>query len=85
MIKKLSSAGRTKIKNKTQTVRFRLNESFYDKTIIKEALDDFRNICKSKTHSYIEIELTSKDKVDYDLEDEFCNYVLGLMKNKTII
>ena len=66
-------------------MKIRLNRGFYNKDTIKEALNDFKNVCKGRIlNNSIEIELESKEEVPH-LEEEFCNYVLGLMKNKTLV
>ena len=57
-----------------------LNNKFYDKEAIEEALKDFAEVCTGKIISQkFEIELKSDIE---NIEEEFCNYVLGLMKNK---
>ena len=66
-------------------MRLVLNKKFYNKEVIKEALNDFKEVCEGKIlNDRIEIELEPKEKIA-QLEGEFCNYVLGLMKNETIV
>lgn len=63
----------------------RLNNKFYNKEAVKEALKDFKDICKGKIlNDKMEIEL-KPEGVARKLEEEFCNYVLGLMKNKNLV
>lgn len=63
-------------------MRIKLNNKFYKKQIIKEALNDFKEVCEGEIlNDSIEVELKPKENVER-LEEEFCNYVLGLMKNK---
>jgi len=74
---------------------FRLNKKFYDIETAKEAAGDFSKICRCRIFDYqnddIVIELTPKGKLErkkdgsLPLKEEFCNYVLGLMKNKTLV
>ena len=60
---------------------FRLNEQIYDNKCVERAIKEFKEVC--------EIERTADGYSltpvgDYDgglLKGEFCNYVLGLMKN----
>ncbi|MCK4521740.1 MAG: HxsD-like protein [Nanoarchaeota archaeon] len=62
-----------------------LNKEFYNKESVKEALNDFKGICRGKIlNNSIEIELKPKEDIK-QLKEEFCNYVLGLMKNKTLV
>ena len=66
-------------------MRLRLNNKFYSKEAIEEALKDFKEICKGRIlNDGIEVELEPKEEVKL-LKEEFCNYVLGLMKNKTLV
>ncbi len=66
-------------------MRIKLNNKFYSKEIIEEALKDFKEVCDGKIlNDSLEIELKPKENVD-KLNNEFCNYVLGLMKNKMLV
>ena len=66
-------------------MKIKLNKDFYNKGAIEEAMDDFKEVCKGKIiNEDIEIELQPKEKTK-NLKQEFCNYVLGLMKNKTMV
>lgn len=66
-----------------------LNKKFYDLKAIKESLGDFKQVCSGKVEmakKEIKIVLLSRGgKPDNTLGYEFCNYVLGLMKNKTLV
>ena len=69
---------------KRKKIRVKLNAEFYDKSVIDEALRDFKEICDGEIiNKEFEIELEQKAELDTPLKEEFCNYVLGLMKNKT--
>jgi hypothetical protein len=66
-------------------MRIKLNKKFYNKEAIEEALHEFNEVCKGNVlNDEIEIELEPKENVNL-LEEEFCNYVLGLMKNKMLV
>ena len=66
-------------------MRVRLNNKFYNKETVEQTLKDFKEVCKGKIlNGDIEVELEPKEDVK-ELEGEFCNYVLGLMKNSIIV
>ena len=67
-----------------------LNKHFYNIESISNALEDFKDICCGKFSDagkdYIKIILKLKDKSMIEiLGHEFCNYSLGLMKNKMLV
>ena len=69
-------------------IKIELNKKFYDLDAVKESLKDFNKVCNGTiaNKKVIEITLKPKDKsLTNILGYEFCNYVLGLMKNKTIV
>ena len=66
-------------------MKIKLNRHFYKKEIIEEALLDFQEACEGKIiNEDMEVELRPKEIIP-DLEGKFCNYVLGLMKNKNLV
>ena len=66
-------------------MKIRLNNKFYNKGAVAEALDDFKGVCKGKIlNNRIDVQLKPKRNVK-NIKEEFCNYVLGLMKNKTLV
>ncbi len=66
-------------------MKIKLNNKFYNKRVIEEALKDFKEVCNGKIlNDGVEIELITKEEV-VKLKEEFSNYVLGLMKNKTLV
>lgn len=77
------------VKKQKKANKIVLKKSFYDLNTVKEALKDFKEICEGKTISKkgnIEISLKSKNKdFEKNLNNEFCNYILGLMKNKALV
>ncbi|MBW2979898.1 HxsD-like protein [Candidatus Woesearchaeota archaeon] len=69
-------------------IRIRLNKQFYDINVVRESLKDFKRVCSGKVANKKAIEVMLKPKeqsLKGVLGHEFCNYVLGLMKNKTLI
>lgn len=63
-----------------------LNNRLYSMEAVKEAAEDFNEICECDIISdKIEIELVPKTDVSEPVDKEFCNYVLGLMKNRELI
>ncbi len=78
---------RKKAKRRKMEEKIRLNKRFYEKIAVEEAAKDFSHLAKfriidSKENIIIVIEETKKTP---QLKEEFINYVLGLMKNKTIV
>lgn len=64
---------------------FKLNRKFYSIEAVKETLKDFRRVCKGRVlNDKIEIELCLREDTQ-QLKEEFCNYVLGMMKNKSLV
>ena len=63
-------------------MKIKLNKDFYSIDAVKDALDDFKEVCEGRImDGSMEIELEPKGDIK-GLKDEFCNYVLGLMQNK---
>ena len=63
----------------------KLNNKFYSKDAVEEALKDFNDVCNGNIlNDDIEVELNEKEDIE-NVGEEFCNYVLGLMKNKTLV
>lgn len=61
----------------------RLNKRLYSEDAVLEALKDFEEVCDGRiVRDYIEVDLKQKEEFDKPLDKEFCNYVLGLMKNR---
>jgi len=76
------------ITTKKEQIFITLNKKFYDLSAVKESLEDFKEVCTSiiKNNENLEIILKPKDRELMNiLGYEFCNYVLGLMKNKTLV
>lgn len=68
-----------------QKKMLKLNKKLYNKEAVKEAINEFSRICEGRiVNDKIEVILKPKKKTEH-LEEEFCNYVLGLMKNKTLV
>lgn len=76
------------IKVEVDTIKINLDKQFYDLGAVKESLKEFNRVCNGKItiKKNIEIVLKPKEKsLTNILGYEFCNYVLGLMKNKTLV
>ena len=66
-------------------MKISLNNKFYNKEAIEEALKDFKEVCGGRVlNANFDVELLSKEEVA-NLKEEFGNYVIGLMKNKTLV
>jgi len=78
-----------KIDKNKREICISLNKKFYDTKAVKESLADFKEVCegKIKEDKYaINIVLKPKEKDMLSvLGYEFCNYALGLMKNKMLV
>jgi hypothetical protein len=76
------------ITNKTQKsiqeIKFKLNLNLYDLNSIKRAIKDYKGIAritiKSNENNYADLTLKSTENIP-NIEHEFTNYVLGLIKN----
>ena len=67
-------------------IRFILSNKIYSIDAVKQAEEDFSEICDCRIiNDKIEVELIPKTEIGAPLEEEFCNYVLGLMKNKEMV
>lgn len=66
-------------------MKIKLNNKFYNKEAVEGALDDFKEVCQGRIlNEKIEVELEPKEETE-NLQEEFCNYVLGLMKNNVMV
>jgi hypothetical protein len=67
-------------------VRITLNKGLYDGIATKTAIKDFSRVCRGKFicgKNVIIVTLNPYNKkIIQKLGYEFCNYILGLMKNK---
>jgi hypothetical protein len=62
-------------------VAFALNERIYRRESIDQAIIDFKTVCDiERTENGLVLTPISDHDAQH-LKDEFCNYVLGLMKN----
>lgn len=71
------------------SVNISLNKKFYSPTAVKDAADAFNDFfdCKIiEEKNNIRALLNLKVKEDHQkIADEFCNYILGLMKNQALV
>jgi hypothetical protein len=64
----------------------KLNNNFYRKQAIMQAAKDFADLAQIRVlNEQFEIEFIDLKKENKNLGDEFCNYVLALMKNKGMV
>ena len=83
-----------------EKIKIKLSKEFYKKEAIETALEDFKDICegiiitsnqtedkdkRDKDERYTIIELMPKKEIKEPLKEEFCNYVLGIMKNNNLL
>lgn len=77
------------VNNRQNEARISLNKKFYDAEAIANSLNDFKKVCRGRIiskKSRIDIILQPYNKMLMDrIGYEFCNYVLGLMKNKFMV
>jgi hypothetical protein len=67
---------------KGDPITFILNSKIYSKSSIEQALSDYSTACEGEiVDGQFTIKLSLKEEIDEPLQEEFCNYVLGLMKN----
>ena len=63
-----------------------LNPNFYDKSSIGEAIEDFKEIGEISLDKGFVVVLSKDDYLtSEELFYEFSNYVLGLMKNNSVV
>jgi len=65
-----------------------LNPMLYDTQAIALAAKEYAKVCDiniSKKKDMIIVRIVSKGKNSSTLEKEFCNYIIGLTKNESII
>ncbi len=70
---------------KKESVLINFNKNLYSSKAIKLAIKEYQNLANfslRRKGNYIEIELKDiNKKVGQIIKDEFCNYVLSLMKS----
>ena len=61
-----------------------LSNKFYDKHAVVQAIEDFREACDARIlNDNIEVQIIPREGEDPGrIRDEFCNYVLGLMRSR---
>lgn len=67
-------------------MRVKLSNKFYKKEALNEAIESFKDVCECQIlNDAFEIELTPKADFSHpDLGMEFCNFVLGITKDKML-
>ena len=75
------------IDKKGEKIDMILNKDFYYLDVIKEGIEDFKEVCDSSIldENGINISLNPKKGIDLDtLGYEFSNYLLSLMKDRIL-
>ena len=66
-------------------MKIKLSNKFYKRNAIEEAINVFRDSCKCRIASdSFEIDIISEQGNENELADEFCNFVLGVTKDKML-
>jgi len=64
-------------------MKIKLNNKFYTKEAIDAAINAFRNVCICKLiDDSFELELNISENLEEPIAEEFCNFVLGTVKEK---
>ncbi|MFQ5620723.1 MAG: HxsD-like protein [Candidatus Nanoarchaeia archaeon] len=63
----------------------KVNPAFYDGDCIKETLQAFHDVCTGTFENNILVLTPKTDDIATKLKYEFFNYVLALMKNKSVV
>jgi len=72
-------------KKAQKKMRIHLNNQFYKKEAIKNTIELFNDICGCKIiDDSFEIELNSNPENEQRIAGEFCNFVLGITKDKML-
>lgn len=70
-------------------IKLNLNKNLYELSSIKQVIKQFKNICDmtlKEEEGYFNITLKPKNNsLSLSFADEFANYVLALMKNKSLV
>ncbi len=66
-----------------------LNKEFYNNQAIKDSLLDFKEVCDGEVEEDKENQIIilkpKENEMLYVVGYEFCNYILGSMKNKSLV
>jgi hypothetical protein len=66
-------------------MRINLSNKFYKKEAIEATMKAFENACKCKIiNGSFEIEIVSALGNEYEISNEFCNFVLGVTKDEML-
>ena len=73
------------IQSLKKKMKIKLNNKFYKKEAIDEAINSFRGVCQFRViNDSFEIEVKSKGSNAENIELEFLNFALGFMKEKLL-
>jgi hypothetical protein len=66
-------------------MKVRLSNKFYTKEAVEDAMRSFSELCDAKIvdDSY-EVELIPRGDMECDIAGEFCNFVLGVVKDRQL-
>lgn len=71
------------VDNRKKQARIVLNKDFYPKKFVSLAIDGFKDVCLfEQKGSELILKLKNKGRDIEKTGYEFCNYVLGLIKNE---
>ena len=77
-----------KVNKQKSKISILLNKKFYNKEAILQSLKDFKEICQGELiegdNFLVVLSVEEKELLEV-LGYEFCNYVLGLMKNEQLV
>ena len=72
----------------TNTVTIELNRNFYDIESVRKCAREFSKFCSASINDKDDLEIVLKGKGVTDMNTlgyEFCNHVLGKMKNENVV
>lgn len=74
-------------KKATKKIKITLTSKIYDRESIEQALKDYAEVCEGRlVDDSFTVELLPKRGYEKEpVKEEFCNYVLGLMKNRGVV
>lgn len=75
----------SKNSDETEKIIIKFNKNLYNLKAIKSAIKEYQKLADfnlSQKGNYIQVELKNIDKeIRQIIKDEFCNYILSLMKS----
>lgn len=66
-------------------MKIRLSNKFYKRNAIEETIEAFRGSCECRIASdSFEIDIISEQGNEKEIANEFCNFVLGITKDRML-